>query len=224
MVALGSLALAATALRTGRWLAARIVAARNLGKLLRLGEPSAEGPDIVCVDGSAILCHATGGWNPCVLVSTQLLSKISPELLSAALDHERAHLKRRDVLTRDLLSVLGLLAWPGIGNITVDAWEEAAEEAADAAAAMRHGGHTVARALVAVARLSLTPKPATMPIIGAGVTRRVHALLNGPPTHWPALALGLVPITGLVLVGVAAIHADPLHHVVESVLYFILGA
>jgi Zn-dependent protease with chaperone function len=223
-VALGSIFLAGTLLRAGRWLSARAAAARALSSLLRLGERGTESPDVVRVDGSAVLCHATGTWTPRVLVSSRLLAGLSADLLSAALDHERAHLRRRDVLSRDVLSLLGLLSWPGVAGAVARAWEDAAEEAADAAAAERHGGDAVARALVAVARMSLTPTPAAMPITGARVARRVHALLDGPPPHRPARALAAGPALGLVLVALAGVNAGPLHHLAESALRWILGA
>lgn len=223
LVAVGALAVAATLLRAARWVAARAAAARDLTALLRLGVRGAEGPDVVRVDGDTVLCHAAGAWAPRVLVSTRLLAGLTPELLSAALAHERAHVKRRDVLARDLLAVLGFFAWPGALSGAAVAWEEAAEEAADAAAAERFGGPLVASALVAVARLSLAPAPASMPIVGARLTRRVRALLDRP-LHRPALALSAVPGLLLALVALAALNADPLHHAAETALHLLFGA
>lgn len=222
LVAVGALVVAATLLRAGRWAAARHAAARDLGALLRLGVPAPERDGIVVVDGDVVLCHAAGAWAPRVLVSTRLLADLPPDLLAAALEHERAHLDRRDVLTRDVLAGCSLLAWPGAWSRVTVAWEEAAEEAADAAAAERVGGPVLARALVAVARMHLSPAPAAMPFVGARLTHRVRALLGEPPRHRPALALAVAPALGSLLVVWAARNADPLHHAAESALHLLL--
>ncbi len=224
LVAIGALVVASTLLRAGRWVATRAAAARDLAALLRLGVPAAEGPDVVCVDGRTVLCHAAGAWAPRVLVSTRLIAGLPAELLSAALEHERAHVRRRDVLARDVLTVLGLLAWPGVLSAAVAAWEQAAEEAADAAAAARFGGPLTARTLIAVARMSLSPAPAAMPIVGARLEQRVRALLDRPPRHRPALALVAVPALFVGLVPLAALNAEPLHHAAETALHYILEA
>lgn len=223
LVALGALALAGALVRAGRWLAARAAAARDLDALLRLGKPGVEGADVVRLDGNAVLCHAAGAFAPRVLVSTRLLAGLAPELLPVALEHERAHVRRRDVLARDVISVLGLFAWPGVGAAAAAVWEEAAEEAADAEAAGRFGGPILARALVAVARMSLGAAPAAVPLVAARLTRRVEVLLERPPVRRPALALLAVPPLGAVLVALAALHADPLHHAAETALHLLLG-
>jgi Zn-dependent protease with chaperone function len=220
---LGALATAGTLLRVARWTVARSAAARDLTALLRLGVPAAEGPDVIRVDGDTVLCHAAGAWAPRVLVSTPLLAGLTPELLAAALEHERAHLRRRDVLVRDLLAVLGSFAWPGAIAGAVAAWEQAAEEAADAAAADRFGGPLVASALVAVARLSLAPVPASMPAVGAGLHRRVRALLDCP-RHRPAVALPVIPGLLLAIAAFAALNAESLHHAAETALHLLLRA
>lgn len=223
LVALGALCLAVTVLRWGSWLTARVAAARDLGALLRLGTSSGEGPDVVRLDGNALLCHAAGAFFPRVLVSTRLLAALPPELLSAALEHERAHVRRRDVLARDLLTLLGFFGWPGLTGGALRTWEEAAEEAADAEAAERVGGPVLARALVAVSRLSLTPTPSAMPLAAGRLTRRVEVLLDRPPVPRPARALLIIPVLGLGLLGLAALGADPLHHAAETTLHWLLA-
>lgn len=222
LVALGALAVSGTLLRAGRWVAARAAAVRDLRALLRLGEP--DGDDLVRLDGDVVLCHAVGAFAPRVMVSTRVVAGLAPDLLSAALEHERAHVRRRDVLARDLLSVLGLLAWPGVTAAAARVWHEAAEEAADAEAAERYGGSVLARALVAVARMSLVPAPSAMPLDGARLTRRVEALLDRPPIRRPAFALVVVPALGMAMAVFAAVYADPLHHAAETALHLLLGA
>ena len=229
LVALGALVAAGSLLRAGRWAAARFLAARDLAELLRLGRAGPDGADVVRLDGNAVVCHAAGAFSPRVLISTRLVAELAPELLTAALEHERAHVRRRDVLARDGISVLGLFAWPGGPTAAADAWEEAAEEAADAEAAHRFGGPLLARALVAVARMSLGPAPSAhsgsgMAFVGARLSRRVHALLDRPPRRRPALALAVVPALGLAIAGFAAVYADPLHHAAETALHLLLAA
>lgn len=223
VVALGALAFAATLLRAGLWAADRTAATRDLRALLRLGKPGIEGADVVRLDGTVLLCHAAGAFFPRVLVSTRLLGELPPELLSAALEHERAHVRRRDVLARDMLSIVGMFAWPGVTAAATQVWEEAAEEAADAEAAERFGGPVLARALVAVARMSLGTVPSSMPLVGARLARRVEALLTHPPVRRRSLALAVIPALGCALVALAAANADPLHHAAETALSLVLG-
>ena len=201
----------------------RTQAARDLAALVRLGRPDAEGPDVLCLDGSVVLCHAAGVLRPRVLISTRLRAALGPELLQAALAHERAHLRRRDVLTRDLIALLGLFAWPGLGALAAATWEAAAEEAADAAVADQGRGLALAGALVAVARLSLPTAPSALSLDGARLSRRVGALLNGPVRHAPARGLGLLAVGGAALLGLAAAQADPLHHAAETATHLLLG-
>jgi len=201
----------------------RIHAARDLQALMRLGRPDAEGPDVLCLDGSVVLCHAAGVLRPRVLISTRLRAALGPELLQAALAHERAHLIRHDVLTRDLIALFGLFAWPGLGTQAAATWEAAAEEAADAAVAAQGRGLALAGALVAVARLSLPKAPSALSLDGARLSRRVGALLNGTAWHAPARGLRLLPAGALALLGLTAALTEPLHHAVETATHLLLG-
>lgn len=224
LVLLGGLALAATLGRAGRWVVARGIAARDLTALFTLGAESGYGREVVLVNTRLLLCHCAGAFDRRVLISAPLVAQLDPELLGAAVEHERAHLRRRDVLARDLLDVLGLLAWPGVRGALVQQWEEAAEQAADAAAAARLGGPVMAQALVAVARLALVPAPGTMPLVGARLRRRVQLLLEEPPEDRPAMPLALIPAMILLFMTLGAINADPLHHAAETLTHLLAGA
>lgn len=222
---LGALALAGTGIRAGRWIQRRRSAARDLAALARMGRPSALGPDVLCLEGEAVLCHAVGAFRPRILLSARLPAELPAELLGAALAHERAHLHRRDVLVQDLLQILLLLAWPPLARRSQAAWSEAAEEAADAAAAARCGGLTVAAALVAVARFSVSARAvglAARPMFEGGLAGRVERLLVAPPSPGRAWIPGALAPSLLALLLGAGWQAEALHHLAESVLLRLL--
>jgi Zn-dependent protease with chaperone function len=224
VVAVGAAALAVTLVRAGWWLSTRLAAARALAQLLPLGRPVDRGSDLLVFPGDTVLCHAAGSFSSRVLLSSRLVAGLPADLLGAAVEHERAHVRRRDVLARDVLSVLGLFTWPGVGASAVATWEESAEEAADAEAAQRFGGPVLARALVSVARLSMRSVPGSMPLVGARLARRVESLLARPPAPRPARALGLLPWVGGGLLVLAAYYADPLHHAAETALHAVVAS
>ena len=185
---------------------------RHVRALERLGR--AEG-DIVRLPGSPRLCHAAGALRPRVLLSDALATSVTPEQLAAAIEHERAHLRRRDPLASALLALASFAALPFAARAASRSFRDAAEEAADADAARVHGGIGVADALLAVARVQ-TQVP-LLAFAEGGLERRVRALLAGAPT---ARARGLVVSAFLIATGLAAalIVADGIHHAVESLL------
>jgi Zn-dependent protease with chaperone function len=152
---------------------------------------------------------------PRVLLSNALANSVTTAQLAAAIEHERAHLRRRDPLASVVLALASFAALPFAARAAATSFRDAAEEAADADAATVHGGIGVADALLAVARVQ-TRAP-LFAFAEGGLERRVRALLAGRPA---ARARGL-PVAAIVIAaGLAAalMGADGIHHAVESLL------
>lgn len=206
----GACAWAAALLRGAQALKG-LVHAEHLGRsLTRLGEPR-DGYHLV--PATVPVCHAVGLVRPRVLVSQAVVDRLDARGLDAALAHERAHLDRSDTRWSALLA-LAACAAPFASRWT-SLWREAAEEAADDIAAAHTDGVTVARALVAVARLQLGRTPGFA--FGAtGLERRVNRLLGerAPPRTARTLrgALGMAAVAAAL---VLTTH-EPLHHIIEE--------
>lgn len=212
LAAFGAIASVLVVLRAAGGLFALGRTHRHVRAIERLGR--ADG-DVVRLPGSARLCHAAGVLRPRVLLSDALAMAVTPVQLAAALEHERAHLRRRDPLASALLALASFAALPFAARAASLSFRAAAEEAADADAARVHGGIAVADALLAVARLQ-TSTPLLAFAEGA-LERRVRALLAEAPS---VRARGLIVSAILVVVGLVAalLGADGIHHGVESVL------
>ncbi len=212
LAGLGAIAAVVVALRGSRTLVALHRSQRHVSALERLG--SADG-DIVRLPGSPRLCHAAGALRPRVLLSDALATSVTAAQLAAALEHERAHLRRRDPLAHMVLAIASFAALPFAARAAASAFRDAAEEAADADAATVHGGVGVADALLAVARVQ-TRAP-LFAFAEGGLERRVRALLAEPPTaHARGLAVAALLVAASLAAAVAG--ADGIHHAVESLL------
>jgi Zn-dependent protease with chaperone function len=124
------------------------------------------------LDDAFPVVAVVGVLRPRLFLAASVLDRLSPAELRAVLDHERAHLDRRDNLKRWLLRSCPDL--PGLGRLGEGPrreWEEASEAAADDRAALRNrrAGTHLASALVKVA--SLSPR-------GARLTVSATALLS----------------------------------------------
>ena len=108
---------------------------------------------VFSVERSASLFAVVGIFKPRVFVDGDLLDRLTPEELHAALAHERAHVRSFDNLKRALLSTTRL---PGVlRNLAfVDrAWDEASELAADRRSIDWTSALDLASALVKIAGL-----------------------------------------------------------------------
>ena len=212
LAALGAMAAAFIVLRGTRTLVALHRSHGHVSALERLGR--AEG-DVVRLPGSPRLCHAAGALRPRVLLSDALATSVTSAQLAAALEHERAHLRRRDPLARVVLALASFAALPFAARAAASAFRDAAEEAADADAAALHGGIGVADALLAVARVQ-TRAP-LFAFAEGGLERRVRALLaERPAERARGLAVAALLIAASLAAAVAG--ADGIHHAVESLL------
>jgi Zn-dependent protease with chaperone function len=163
-----------------------------------------------------------GLWRPRTYVSEGLLSRFSAADLEVVLEHEQAHLRRRDPLRRLLATVLLAFHLPGIasrlGRAIVGAQEMAAD--ADAARALADAPR-VAEVLVRMARLRLR-RPAFVGWVDVHLEARVRALLADAPAESGPTASSLwAAAAGALALGIAA--AEPIHRGAEA-LFRLLAA
>jgi Zn-dependent protease with chaperone function len=214
---LGAVGWAFWALRTAQ-VVSGLVRVEGLARDLAATGQRREG--YVMVPTSAAVCHAVGLLRPQVLVSEAVAQGLDPRGLRAVIAHERAHLARRDPLWSALFALAGTVA--PLTAVWAAWWRHAAEETADDLAAADTDGPTVARALVAVARMRL-PEAAGLAFGASHLEHRVLRLLGPRPGARPSAA----PLGALVLVGLTAVilfAGDvPLHHEVEEVWEQLVG-
>jgi beta-lactamase regulating signal transducer with metallopeptidase domain len=149
---------------------------------------------------------ATGIVRPRVLLSAAAESMLTASELHTALNHEVAHVRRRDNLKKLLLR---FVAFPGVSGLET-AWLEATEMAADDAAVSNAGeALDLAAALIKLARLGPVEAPvdltaALMASPGAVMNARVERLiawrddrLAPPPgfSSWYGLGAALATVT-----------------------------
>jgi Zn-dependent protease with chaperone function len=158
--ALGALALIAMAIRAAKTVRATTLVReewRSHSKKLCV-----EGMDVpvYCLDGPRSVMAVLGIFRPEIFVSREVTQVLSAEELSAAIAHERAHVRSFDNLKQILLKVTRLPRWlkPNTFGLTDMAWINVSEVAADEAAlAAGASPLDLSAALVKVARLTRRP-------------------------------------------------------------------
>ena len=147
--------------------------------------PGAPAPAFI-VDNEFPLVALVGMIRPRLFLSRRVLAICTPAELAAILEHEAAHLARRDNLKQLLVrSCPDVLAWTGAAGRLEAAWEDACERAADDHGARGGLRDDLASALVKVARAVPARFPAAAPYFafsrGDAVAARVRRLLvDGP--------------------------------------------
>jgi beta-lactamase regulating signal transducer with metallopeptidase domain len=176
-------------------------------------------PDVEVFESASPFAFAAGLRRPRVHVAASLVECLPTAQLAAVVEHERAHARRRDPLTRLTARLLSRAHLPGLRRRLLHALAIASEQACDAEAGRRLGDRLlVAEAILAVERLLARSGPAPAGIAGidgSSVAPRVRALLEPEPSlprrGRAAAALALVLLVSLAL-------ADPLHHATEHLV------
>ncbi len=189
------------------------------------------------------LIAVVGALRPRLFIASQVFDSLTPDELSAALDHEAAHVLANDNLKRGLMRASrDVLLLVPFGRSIDRAWAEAAEVAADEYASQRDSrvGVDLASALVKIARM--VPVGAR-PAMAAGVfftgdesphvfKDRVRRLLQSKKTapgqvskskfsqlpRW--IPIGLTLLVVAVTVRQSHVLAS-VHELIEHVVYFL---
>ncbi len=154
-----------------------------------------------------------------VFVAQRLVETAGPAELDAALEHERAHVRRRDPLRRLLASAALAFHLPGVAAWLETRLVRAIEMAADADAAAVTGDRLgLAAALVRFARLQLV-RPLAMATSFAAddVEARVRRLLE-PGGSAAQPSPGVAIAVGCMAVGAVLFTSEPLHDALEAAL------
>ena len=199
---------------------------RTVRILERLHQSSPKSESWGVVDTDAPLAVTAGLIRPRIYLSTRLLDALSPTELAVVVEHEQAHRRRREgprPLVAELLARMHLA--PIRKRLLADlslASERACDEEAALAASGRLG---VAQTLLKVARLNGAhpePSDALLPTVtGADLEARVEAMLRPASAQRPMLRPLFFLGASLVL-AFGGIHADRLHHGIESALHLLI--
>lgn len=166
-----------------------------------------------------------GLFRPRLLVAGSVLDACPPDEMQVILAHEEWHLRNGDNLRRLLVAIApDVMMWTPLARRLSALWHSAAEDAADAEAAVTHPAARVAlaEALIRIGRMApagSTPTvlPASAFFRGENLERRIRRLLD------PAANFGshrrrsswLIAAAGSILiVSLFALH--PIHELVEA--------
>ena len=202
---------------TGLFRGARAIATtRSLVRGWRRGAApipvSGLGAPALAVDDPFPVVAIAGILKPRLYVSRRVLAALSREELAAVVEHEAAHLRRRDNLVRLVLCACpDPLAWSPHGEALERAWSAATERESDAVVGSESRRLDLASALVKVARLaegrSLTISAAAAFYAGDPIADRVKRLLEpaeAPRAASPRMRLGI----SIAMAGVMLLLAD----------------
>lgn len=178
--------------------------------------------DIEIVEVMDPIVAVVGSIHPRMVASRRAVSECTDIEFRQIVNHERAHLERRDNLR--LLAIImspDILAWTATGAEIARRWRLASEFEADerATGADRAKRVALAAALIKVARLAIGAERVrptlSMPVALDDIDGRVRALLSGPQSAPSHKAVGWAPaVVALAAVAiVAAMH--PVHRFVE---------
>lgn len=209
VVAMRSVFLVATVLRGSRSVAG-------------LASVSTVHGDVRIVESERAFGFVAGLVHPAIYVSSRAWAALTEIERDALVAHERAHVARGDLRARVVIEGFLALASPLVGELVRATWRSASERLCDTEAvdAVRDAP-AVASALVALCRLNASRPPALGFTPAAGeLFDRVHAVLAGQPSgvRSAAILARVVALAASTIIVAAGLAAEPLHHVLETLL------
>ncbi|MGI5166621.1 M56 family metallopeptidase [Spirillospora sp. CA-253888] len=140
-----------------------------------LGEGALEGVRVL--DHPAPFAYCLPGLRARVVISSGLVALLDPAELAAVVEHERAHARgRHHLLLLPFAAVARALPRAATARLAADAARRLTEMLADDQARSRHGGATVATALVRLAT-HRAESGAARPLSGGALAAAEHAVL-----------------------------------------------
>ncbi len=197
-----------------------IQGARSIAQLRAVGTRRG---DVCIVDSDRAFGFVAGYRRSTIFVSTCAWSALDGAEQRALVAHESAHVRHGDLARRFLLECLLVLAAPLVAARVRAMWMAACERLCDARAVEETGDP----AAVASAMVSLCKLNAARPVHAFGFTPaaeqladRVRAVLARTPIGQRAAAVltRTIAITAVLVVGLAVLAAEPLHHAFETLL------
>lgn len=205
---------------------ARLGRARRAIARLAPGAPATFAADVHVLATNAPLSLSLGAFRPRIVVSDGLVRALAPASLAVVVEHERAHVRRRDALRALLARALSWPHLPPVRRALLGALALATERACDEAAAERTGDRLrVAETVLAVERLMQGAPPAAVVALAASfgdsaVPPRIESLLAEPAPLPDARRAWWY---GAACVATAIPLVEPLHHAVEHLLGALLN-
>jgi Zn-dependent protease with chaperone function len=164
----------------------------------------------------------TGLARGAIFVSSAAWQALDAGERAAAIAHERAHIRHRDVLARAALTLCAIAGVPLLAGRMLRRWDSATERLRDRDASAATGDPTaVASALVVLARQGARAPAWSLSFAPSGeLPLRVATVLADRPFHRRAAArLAQAACVAAATAAVLAFAgADPLHHLLETIL------
>ncbi len=167
---------------SGAWMTVRIARGARTVRQLLSWSAVGPGPDgTVILGGREVMLGAAGMLRPRVVVSAGALTTLDDEELAAAIEHERAHIRRGHRFVAAFAELCGAVArpLPGTRALVADVHHQIERDADAWTVRRRHDPAALASAICKSA-LSRPAAPALALLTGAGASDRVEELLRGP--------------------------------------------
>lgn len=171
------------------------------------------------IDSDIPTAFTSGFFRPICYVARGLADKLNDKELNIVIEHEFAHARNRDPLTKLLIAFLSAYYPKKLAQLLNTKYALLTEHIADQSTVLLHSAEDVAATLVKVVRLnSASPKNesnTSLSFFGADdISLRVHQLLT--PTRKSMPVIVLIAFMAVMLC-CTIVAVDVTHHLVESV-------
>lgn len=166
----------------------------------------------------AIYCLPRGACERRIVVTTAACKLLNAEQLAAAIEHERAHLRRRHLLMVMVAEVTTTaLRWTGLLRSYAHTVRLLVELDADDQAAARHGRRTVASALLEMSSPNAGDRSVGLAMVGSAAAFRIRRLLGADRPTRSRIPAWTATAAAIALVGVPlAAAAQPIPRLIGS--------
>jgi beta-lactamase regulating signal transducer with metallopeptidase domain len=198
-------------------------AAQGMRSIRQLHAVGVHDGHLCLVESERAFCFVAGYLRPTIFVSTCAWAELDPSEQHALVAHEFAHVRHGDLRRRFVLECLLVFAAPVVAARVRATWMAAAERLCDARAADETGDPAaVASAMVSLYKLNAARPAAVFGFTPAAehLADRVRSVLGRVPLGERAARIlsWSVAIGCALLIGVAVLSAEPLHHAFETLL------